>query len=271
MALSDPGLRPCMRTRVDERARVFGEDSCSFAAAVLPSAALCNSLGAARNPELKCTTSRCWRDHTRSKRIRQLAGGRKRRILRSKTQPTFALNILYETPIHLMINSLSQKQKKKTYQITNLPRSAHDLARNPQLQRLPRLQPLVLPIRRLHHGHLPHPKRLHLPTPPPRANHHNPPHIQHNPPTRPADQLHGTQHGLVVAVFEFCPYPTLRLLCGVEIGWRGSGDGAARDGGDEPGAEEDGEDSECLGVVVDRDLLVSRAECVLDFGAKVVG
>lgn len=128
----------------------------------------------------------------------------------------------------------------------------------------------MLPIRRPHHRHLPHPKRLHLPTPPPRADHPNPPYIQDNPPTRFADQFHGAQHGLVVAVLEFCPYPALRFFCGVEVGWGGSGDGAARDGGDEPGTEKDGEYPEGLGVVMYRDFLVASAECVLDLGTEVV-
>ena len=128
----------------------------------------------------------------------------------------------------------------------------------------------MFPIRRPHHSHLPHSKRLHLPTPPPGANHPNPMQIQNHPPTRLADQLHGTQHGLVVTVLELCPYPAFRLLCAVKVRWGGSGDGATRDGGDEPSSEEDREDPEGLGVVVHRDFLVSSAEGVLDLGTEVV-
>ena len=54
-------------------------------------------------------------------------------------------------------------------------------------------------------------------------------------------------------------------------GFRGGGfDGATRDVREEAGAEEDGENGKILGRVVDSDVLVSRAERVLDVRAKIV-
>ena len=87
---------------------------------------------------------------------------------------------------------------------------------------------------------------------------------------RLADELHVAQHRLVVAKLEVGPYPALGLAGGVEFGGGRRGEGAARDVGDETGAEEDGEDAEVLGVVVDGYFLVTRAEGVLEPGAEVV-
>lgn len=73
------------------------------------------------------------------------------------------------------------------------------------------------------------------------------------------------QHGAVVAVLEVGPDAALRFVrCGEKGKRVGPVDGAAGEVGDEAGAEEDGEDAEVLGGVVDGDLGVPCAERVLD-------
>ena len=58
-----------------------------------------------------------------------------------------------------------------------------------------------------------------------------------------ADERHVVEHGAVVAVFELCPYPPVRLG-GFDEGLGGwLEDGAAGDVEEEAGTEEDGEDA----------------------------
>ncbi len=63
-------------------------------------------------------------------------------------------------------------------------------------------------------------------------------------------------------------------MCGVRGGEEGVGGGPqgspAREGDEETGTQEDGEDAQVLDGVVDADVLVTRAEGVLDTSTEVV-
>lgn len=78
------------------------------------------------------------------------------------------------------------------------------------------------------------------------------------------------EDGSLIAVLEVGPYSALGVACCVELDRVGGGDGAAGDAGDKACTEEDGEDAEVLGGVVDDDLLVASTECVLEMRTEVV-
>lgn len=144
------------------------------------------------------------------------------------------------------------------------------LPSQPQPDRLARLKPLVLLLARLHDRDLAHAERDDLLRAPPAAY---PPHlagVEEDAPARKAHELHRAQDGTVVAVLKLCPDALLRGVLLEEGGGGGPCGGAAREGDEEAGAQEDGEDAQVLGGVVDADVLVSCAECVLDACAEVV-
>lgn len=78
------------------------------------------------------------------------------------------------------------------------------------------------------------------------------------------------QYRAFVAVLEVRPYAALRRARVQESSGVGPGVGAAREGGEEAGAEEDGEDAEVLERVSDADGVVSRAERILHARAEFV-
>lgn len=89
-------------------------------------------------------------------------------------------------------------------------------------------------------------------------------------PAGQADEVHGRQHGALAAIFKVGPYTAFGLGSIVEGVRVGVVYGPARDGGDEAGAEEDGEDAEILGCVGNDDLGVVCTKCVLYMRAKLM-
>lgn len=109
----------------------------------------------------------------------------------------------------------------------------------------------MLPILRLNHSNLTHPQRLNILCPPPRTYPSNLRRAHMYRLTRLANECHRCQHRSVLAVLEVCPYPLLVLWGVVELDWGGLVDGSSGYGGEETGAEEDGEDGEVLDGVGD--------------------
>jgi len=128
----------------------------------------------------------------------------------------------------------------------------------------------MLPILRPHNRNLTHTQRLDRLRPPPRTNQSNLRKIHVYPPTGLADELHVMQHWAIVAVLQVRPYSTLGLADFVEVEGGRCLDGSAGDAGYEPCAEEDGQDSEVLGVVVYGYLVVSGAKRILYPSAEIM-
>ncbi|TFY64758.1 hypothetical protein EVG20_g5841 [Dentipellis fragilis] len=129
----------------------------------------------------------------------------------------------------------------------------------------------MLLARRMHNSNFAHPERLHGLHAAPRAYPPNLANLHEYAPTGLADELHVLEHGAVAAVLEVRPDALLRVADLVEVVGRGRLDGAARDARDEARTEEDVQDAQVLRRVRDGDILVARAEGILDAGAEVVG
>lgn len=95
-------------------------------------------------------------------------------------------------------------------------------------------------------GDLSHPQWLYSLSPPSRTYEANFAKVHEDSVAGLTDELHVVENGEIVSVFQVSPDALLGVGDAVKSGGVWSGKGAAGDGGDEAGAEEDAENAEVL-------------------------